>query len=262
MRARRRCCAPRSTPSPDGHRLGLAGGSIAFPRPAHATETLARRRAASVPAVRTGAGGGGLVRLAALAAGAGTHRVPGFAAAAGAGCPHRCPARNPAGAGAATAAGGGNQPGAARRTARHRPARGAAGRQRVEAGRPRPPRRAIAAAGRDRTAARHRPATPAAGRRRGWCAPRAGAGGAAGGRHRRPGLPQPAPDPGPGTGGDGGVGRGSAGARTGVAGRADGRPARCACGDRIVAELRALPLRADSPLSGTTLQQLRALRGQ
>ena len=31
---------------------------------------------------------------------------------------------------------------------------------------------------------------------------------------------------------------------------------------RIVAELRALPLRADSPLSGTTLQQLRALRGQ
>ncbi len=31
---------------------------------------------------------------------------------------------------------------------------------------------------------------------------------------------------------------------------------------RVVAELRALPLRADSPLSGTTLQQLRALRGQ
>jgi uroporphyrin-3 C-methyltransferase len=31
---------------------------------------------------------------------------------------------------------------------------------------------------------------------------------------------------------------------------------------RIAAELRALPLRADSPLSGTTLQQLRALRGQ
>lgn len=31
---------------------------------------------------------------------------------------------------------------------------------------------------------------------------------------------------------------------------------------RIVVELRALPLRADSQLSGTTLQQLRALRGQ
>lgn len=31
---------------------------------------------------------------------------------------------------------------------------------------------------------------------------------------------------------------------------------------RVVAELRASPLRADSPLSGTTLQQLRALRGQ
>lgn len=31
---------------------------------------------------------------------------------------------------------------------------------------------------------------------------------------------------------------------------------------RIVVELKALPLRADSPLSGSTLQQLRALRGQ
>ena len=31
---------------------------------------------------------------------------------------------------------------------------------------------------------------------------------------------------------------------------------------RIVAELKALPLRANSPLAGTTLQQLRALRGQ
>lgn len=31
---------------------------------------------------------------------------------------------------------------------------------------------------------------------------------------------------------------------------------------RIVAELKALPLRVDSPLSGSTLQQLRALRGQ
>ena len=31
---------------------------------------------------------------------------------------------------------------------------------------------------------------------------------------------------------------------------------------RIVAELKALPLRAESPLAGTTLQQLRALRGQ
>lgn len=31
---------------------------------------------------------------------------------------------------------------------------------------------------------------------------------------------------------------------------------------RIATELKALPLRADSPLSGTTLQQLRALRGQ
>ena len=31
---------------------------------------------------------------------------------------------------------------------------------------------------------------------------------------------------------------------------------------RIVAELKALPLRADAPLSGSTLQQLRALRGQ
>lgn len=31
---------------------------------------------------------------------------------------------------------------------------------------------------------------------------------------------------------------------------------------RLVAELKALPLRAESPLAGTTLQQLRALRGQ
>jgi len=31
---------------------------------------------------------------------------------------------------------------------------------------------------------------------------------------------------------------------------------------RVAAQLKALPLRADSPLSGTTLQQLRALRGQ
>lgn len=31
---------------------------------------------------------------------------------------------------------------------------------------------------------------------------------------------------------------------------------------RIAAELKALPLRADSPVSGTTLQQLRALRGE
>lgn len=31
---------------------------------------------------------------------------------------------------------------------------------------------------------------------------------------------------------------------------------------RIAAELKALPLRAESPLSGTTLQQLRALRGE
>lgn len=31
---------------------------------------------------------------------------------------------------------------------------------------------------------------------------------------------------------------------------------------RIVAELKALPLRAEAPLSGSTLQQLRALRGQ
>lgn len=31
---------------------------------------------------------------------------------------------------------------------------------------------------------------------------------------------------------------------------------------RVAAELKSLPLRADSPLSGTTLQQLRALRGE
>ena len=30
----------------------------------------------------------------------------------------------------------------------------------------------------------------------------------------------------------------------------------------VVAELKALPLRVDSPLAGSTLQQLRALRGQ